>query len=664
MAETAWTTGATLVDILENRRSADRSVVYLSGEEERREVPFAELHAAALGVLRHLQDAGLRRGDRLILFTNGNEQFLDGFWACLLGGIVPVPVAVGISDDHRDKLLRIFAALGGAAVYTEQGLVSRLRDYGTATGRAGEVEALARRCLTVEQVDDVSLPGRVEPVGPDDIAFVQFSSGSTGAPRGVVLTHRNVVANIRDITRAAAFTDADRSLSWMPLTHDMGLVGFHLCMLAAGISHTIMDTRLFSRRPLLWLKEATRFGATLLSSPNFGYKHFLKVYEAKGCEGLDLSRVRLIFNGAEPVSVALSERFMAAMAPHGLRETAMYPVYGLAEATLAVSFPEPGRRCRSIPLDRHSLAVGRPPAAPPAGAGDVLRLMALGRPLPGCRLRIADGAGAALPEGTVGRVQIRGENVSAGYLGDVEQPFTADGWLETGDLGFLDGGELVITGRHKEVIFANGQNYYPNDLEDILVRFGGFELGRVVAAASGAAARSPRDAQAHADEDELLLFAVHRGTLPDFIPLANAIRRCITEHTGLTVAHVLPVRSLPRTTSGKLQRGRLAASYEAGEFAEQIAALDALRESQHAGDGHDELERVLLGICAAVITDRRIAPTDDFFDLGISSLALAQLYERIDEEYPGRLEMEDLFNLTSVRALARHLQALPDPGPP
>ena len=199
----------------------------------------------------------------------------------------------------------------------------------------------------MERIADVSQPGTPHSVTAADPAFIQFSSGSTSEPKGVLLTHANVLANIRDIVATANFTDRDRSLSWMPLTHDMGLIGFHLCMLASGISHILMDTRLFSRRPLLWLKEASASGATLLSSPNFGYKHFLKVYEAKGGDGLDLSRVRLLFNGAEPISVPLCDRFLDAMAPHGLVRHAMYPVYGLAEASLAVA-----SRCRAHPVDR------------------------------------------------------------------------------------------------------------------------------------------------------------------------------------------------------------------------------------------------------------------------------------------------------------------------
>jgi len=643
---------ATLVALLAARRNDDRRIHYLDGQDDRRSVSFGELEANALGVLHHLQAFGARPGDRVILHTSSNEQFLDGFWACLLGGLVPVPVAVGISDDHRQKLLRVFGQLGTPLVYTEDAQLARLRDYAAQAGLAGPVEALARRSLVVERVTDVSRPGQLQAVTASDVAFIQFSSGSTSTPKGVVLTHGNLLTNIGAIIERGRFTDRDVSLSWMPLTHDMGLIGFHLCMLAAGIEHTIMDTRLFSRRPLLWLEGASRIGATLLSSPNFGYKHFLKMFESKGLDGLDLSRVRLLFNGAEPISVALCRRFQQTMAPFGLPATAMYPVYGLAEASLAVTLPEPGCEFRTVAVERGSLGVGQVPVARDPGRPGVLELMVEGPPIRDCALRITDDADQPLPPGSVGHVQIRGGNVTAGYAGlpPDQQPFTADGWLRTGDLGFLTapGGELVVTGRQKEIIFVNGQNYYPHDLETIAEQHAGVELGKIAVAGARPAG---------GDEEELLVFLLHRGAVADFLPLASQVRRQLTEHTGLNVAHVVPVRNLPKTTSGKLQRGQLAQAYVAGEFDGVLGEIAALSARPAGGGSADasELEAAIRRICASVITDRMVGLDDDFFELGVSSLALAQIHERIDEQFPGQLDVEDLFAKSTIRAVAAHL---------
>ncbi len=643
----------TLTGTLEARGSQSgqsRHVNYIAGEEQRRRVDFGSLRRTALGVLRHFQSFGLQAGDELIIFTSSNEQFLDGFWACLLGGIVPVPVAVGISDDHRHKLLKIFRQLRRPFLYTEQSQLDRLREFAAATGCDADFTALRAKALCVESLKTLSGAGEARVAKPDDIAFIQFSSGSTSDPKGVVLTHGNVMANIRDIIERAQFTADDVSLSWMPLTHDMGLIGFHLCMLAAGIEHTIMDTRLFSRRPLLWLKEASDQGATLLSSPNFGYKHFLKVFEAKGLDQIDLAPVRLIFNGAEPISVALCERFLKAMAPYGLRRSAMYPVYGLAEASLAVSFPPPGREFRTVSVERSSLAVGSAfrPAGPDAGNG--LELMRLGTAIGGCALRIANAADQPLPGGTVGHIHIRGANVTAGYYaGAHPESFTADGWLRTGDLGFQLDGELVVTGRHKELIFSNGENCYPHDLENIVESGGDVELGKVAVAGAR---------RGQVDEDELLVFILHRGALVDFIPLANRVRRRITEQTALQVSHVVPVRNIPKTTSGKIQRGLLAKAYEDGEFDAVIQELDALRLQHHdpGVETESDVQLLLQHIFARVVTDRRVGIDDDFFDLGISSIALAQIFERIDEEFPGILQIEDLFDMTSIRVIAAHLE--------
>jgi acyl-CoA synthetase (AMP-forming)/AMP-acid ligase II len=641
---TDWTT---LTEAFTAVRTADRSITYLAGEDERRSVGFAAAHAAALGVLRHFQAAGLVPGDEVILFTPSNEQFIDGFWACLYGGFVPVPVAVGVSDDHRHKLLGIFRRLARPRVYTDLGQLSRLDDFGRLAGRADEVAALRARALAVEAITDISRPGTPHAAAPGDTAFIQFSSGSTSEPKGVVLTHANVVANIRSIVAAGRFTDRDVALSWMPLTHDMGLIGFHLTMLATGISHTLMDTRLFSRRPLAWLKEASRARATLLSSPNFGYKHYLKVHASKGADGLDLAAVRLLFNGAEPISVPLCRQFLATMAPHGLDPAAMYPVYGLAEASLAVTFPAPGSGVRPIAVDRAALAIGRPVVAAAPGAAGSLELMRLGAPIPGVGLRIAGDDDVALPDGVVGHVQIRGPNVTAGYYGVAERPCTADGWLRTGDLGFVSDGDLVITGRFKEIIFVAGANYYPQDLETVLERDAGIELGKAVVTAS----RAPG-----ADADEILVFVLHRDDdLAGFAPVADRVRRTLGEVATLDVAHVLPVRTIPKTTSGKLQRGRLAADYEAGQFAAAIAGLAALRADRDDGPAGSDIEAELRRICAAVITDRHVGTDDNLFDLGVSSLALAQIYERIDEAWPGVLDIEDLFQLPTIRDIAGRL---------
>lgn len=644
---------ATLVDVLTTHRDSKRRIHYLNGQDDRRTVTFGELRTAAFGVLFHLQAFGAKPGDRVLLHTSSNEQFIDGFWACLLGGLVPVPVAVGISDDHRQKLLQVFSQLGNPMVYTEDAQLTRLRDYARASGASALVDALYERSLFVERVTDISHPGREHPVTANDIAFIQFSSGSTSTPKGIVLTHRNVLTNIRAIIERGLFSERDVSLSWMPLTHDMGLIGFHLCMFTANIEQTIMDTRLFSRRPLLWLDEASRIGATLLSSPNFGYKHFLKLYEAKGLDGLDLSRVRLLFNGAEPISVPLCERFMKEMQRFGLVKTAMYPVYGLAEASLAVSLPEPGQPYRWVTVERASLAVGCAAAPGVPGSASGLELMVVGKPIRDCELRVADDRDQPLTAGTVGHLQIRGGNVTSGYVGlpADQQPLTADGWLRTGDLGFLTvpEGDLVITGRQKEIIFVNGQNYYPHDLEAIAEKYAGVELGKIAAAGSR---------KATGEEEELLLFLLNRGSAADFLPLANQVRRQVTEHTGLNVAHVIPVRNLPKTTSGKLQRGKLAQAYADGEFDAVLAELDALaaRTPGAIGDDGSDLQTTIRRICASVITDREIGLDDDFFELGISSLSLAQIHERIDEQFPGQLDVEDLFSKSTIRAVAAHLE--------
>jgi acyl-CoA synthetase (AMP-forming)/AMP-acid ligase II/acyl carrier protein len=647
------TKATTLTDLIERNRALPRTLTYLDGENDSRDVSFGELYERALGILWHLQHIGARRGDKLILFLSSNEQFIDVFWAAILGGIVPVPVAIGISDEHRHKLLRIARRLGTPFIYTERRSLERIGAFAAQAGETRLYEGLRQRAFLVDDLDDISRAGSVQRASTADTAFIQFSSGSTSEPKGVVLTHGNILANTYGATEAAGFSEHDVSLSWMPLTHDMGLIGFHLVMFANRVHAHLMPTELFIRRPLLWLTFAARVRASLLCSPNFGYKHYLKVLGERAVEGLDLSAVRLIFNGAEPISVELCEEFLTRLAPARLARNAMYPVYGLAEASLAVSFPPVGAPLRTLAVNRHRMNAGDPVQSVPESDKDAIRLISEGRAIPYCRVRIAGDDDRELPEGRIGHVHLTGDNVTHGYFEDPAAntaAFTADGWLRTGDLGLIHGGDLYISGRAKEIIFVNGQNYYPHDLEAIAQRAPGLELGKVVAAGV-----RPRGAEV----EQLVVFVLHRASAEEFLPLASQVSRLINEQTGLEVAQVVPVKRIPKTTSGKIQRHVLEESYLDGEFDAELAQLAQLRAAQRAPEigSRTEIEEKLKTICDAALEGKRVDIHDNLFEIGASSLKLIEIHEQIDREYPGKVDLTELFDFPTIAELAQHLQS-------
>jgi acyl-CoA synthetase (AMP-forming)/AMP-acid ligase II/acyl carrier protein len=642
----------TLTEVLEANRDFPRGVTYLEGENESRSVSAAELYQRALGILYHLQRLGARRGDKLLVFLGNNEQFIDVFWAAVLGGIVPVPVALGISEEHRHKLLRIARRLGAPYLYTERRSLERIGAFAASVSETQLFESLRARTFLVDDLDDISRAGSIQRVTPDDTAFIQFSSGSTSEPKGVVLTHGNIIANWRGSTEAAGFNENDVSLSWMPLTHDMGLIGFHLIMFANRVHSHLMPTELFIRRPLLWLTLAARIRATILCSPNFGYKHYLKVLGDRPVEGLDLASVRLIFNGAEPISVELCEEFLTRLAGAGLGPNTMYPVYGLAEASLAVSFPPVGAPLKTITLNRHRMNPGDPVEPIPAHDPQALQLVSEGKAIPYTRVRIAGDDDQELAEDRIGHVHIAGDNVTRGYFEDPAAnlaAFTADGWLRTGDLGLKHGGDLYISGRAKEIIFINGQNYYPHDLEAIAQRAPGLELGKVVTA--GVRRRG-------AETEQLVVFVLHRSGPEDFLPLATQVARLINEQTGLEVAEVVPVKRIPKTTSGKIQRHLLEVSYVDGEFDAELAAIAVLRAAQRnpAQRARSELEEQLKTICDAALEGKRVDVNDNLFEVGASSLKLIEIHEQIDRLYPGQIDLTELFDFPTIAELAKHLE--------
>ena len=650
---------ATLTEMLDARSRGSGAIGYLEGEGVQKNLALSDLRRRALGILRHLQRIGAQPGDRLILHVSSNEQFIDAYWACLYGGIIPVPVAVGISDEHKQKLLRIAKQLGNPLLYTDRKLRDRLAAFAASHGEPETWTALERRTFLIDQLDDISREGVPARITADQTAFIQFSSGSTSEPKGVVLTHGNILANAEGARQGAAFCEQDTSLSWMPLTHDMGLIGFHLMMMYSGVRQFLMPTDLFVRRALLWMKFAAEKRVTITCSPNFGYRHFLRALGDQTLEGVDLSSIRMIFNGAEPISVELAGEFLDRMAPYGLRRSAMFPVYGLAEASLAAIFPEPGAEYRYITVDRRSLGLGSAARFVAADDPNALEIMCEGKPIAYISVKLVGDDGAEVAPDHVGHLLIRGDNVTRGYYENPQAnaaSITPDGWLNTGDLALLHEGEFYITGRSKEIIFVNGQNYYPYDLESVVQSEPGLGHGKVIAAG----VRSHGSAT-----DDLVLFVQHRGSMPDFLPLAARATHLVNEHAGVEVARVVPVQRIPKTTSGKLQRTALAQAYENGEFAAEIAEFDAAWAAAH-GAGRaaaGKIEQQIKAIVDDTLPGKHVDVDDNLFEVGASSLTLIQIHEKIDELVPGKVDLTDLFDFPTVSQLAKHLeQKLGDRG--
>ena len=415
-----------------------------------------------------------------------------------------------------------------------------------------------------------------------------------------------------------------------------------------------MPTDLFVRRALLWLKWSSGKRVTITCSPNFGYRHCLRALGDKTLEGVSLDSVRLLFNGAEPISVELAEEFLDTLAPFGLKRTAMFPVYGLAEASLAVSFPEPGSTYRYITVDRRTLGVGAAARIVEPADPTALKLMCEGRPIPYTEVKLVDDALATVPPDTVGHLLMRGDNVTSGYFQNPEANAAAFAtrWLVAHRATSRWNTTATSTSRavRRKSSSSPGRTITRTISRRSCRRNPGWNSAR----SSPTAARG-----AGAPTDELVLFVLHRGDMPDFIPLATRAMHLVNEHAGVEVARVVPVKRIPKTTSGKLQRTALAKAFEDGEFAAEIAEFDRVWEQVH-GHGRaakGKVEQQLKAIVDDVMPGKHVDIDDNLFDVGASSLTLIQIHEKIDELYPGAVDLTELFDFPTISQLSKHLES-------
>ena len=509
---------------------AGKGLSFVDRDERESVLSWADIHDRAAAVAGGLRERGVRPGDGVAVVLPTAPEFFDAFFGAVLAGAVPVPlyppVRLGRLDEYHARTAGMLAA-------------ARVRLV-LAGGRTWRIlgEAVARAapdlgCVPVADVRGAAFSHRAR---PGDLAMVQFSSGTTADAKPVALTHAGILANVRAMREVflEAGAAVEHAVSWLPLYHDMGLIGSVFVALYHPASLTLIPPELFVVRPALWLRAISRTRTPVSAAPNFAYALCTERVADAEMEGVDLGGWRLALNGSEPVAPATLRRFAERFARWGFRREALCPVYGLSEATLAVTFSDWRTPFAAARFDRAALAEGRVVAS-----DDGVELVSVGRPVPGVEVDAPDGA--------VGAIRVRGPSVMAGYLhqpGRTRQAI-ADGWLETGDLGFFQDGLLYVSGRAKDVLILRGRNHAPHDVERAVDGVAGVRPGCAAAVSHRAE---------DADEERLHVFVEARRHDPG---LADRCRDAVLEATGLDpgLVVVLAPGTLPRTSSGKIRRG-------------------------------------------------------------------------------------------------------------
>lgn len=492
-------------------------------------------------------------GDRVLILEPAGLDYIASFFAVLAAARIAVPLLPPRSSRNVERLTGVLAASGAEHAFAPPAVRERFAASGLELG-LGWLGCGA--------------PAALEAVDPEQIALLQFTSGSTGTPKGVVLRHRQVRANLEQIHAAFPFEEGLTWVGWLPLQHDMGLVGTVLAPVLAGQTSTLMAPETFLMRPVRWLEAISRYGANISGGPDFAYAVCADRVKDADLEGLDLSGWRVAFTGAEPVRAATLRRFAERFRAVGFRPASFYPCYGLAEATLFVAGPDPESGPRSVAFCPRALAEGR---LEPSSEGR--ELVAHGAVRPGQDLAIID-SGRRVPEGQVAEIWIRGPNVASGYhgltTGAFEQELDGEpGWLRTGDLGAVLDGELFVCGRIKDLILHAGHNIYPQDVERAIE---GSDAGF---APNGCVAFSIDDGErerlvAVAELDRKWVRHPER-----FEALRASARRAVFQAEGVELHELRLLRpgGLPRTTSGKPRRAACKSAFESGELPTLITEM-------------------------------------------------------------------------------------------
>jgi amino acid adenylation domain-containing protein len=610
----------------------------------------AQLVERATAVAMQLISKGANPGDCVMLVVGDPLAFACGFWACQAAGLLAVPMPPMGSDTQKERTLAALAVLDQAWVLTEDH--DTLLTLTTSKHTKGAYLLSGPDFDSLKSVAHLNRP--LPSVDPDAVSVVMFSSGSTGAPKGVDLTHRAIQSQMELLKTGLSLQNSDKFLNWMPMSHDFGLFHFHILPLLHGVPQLLITPEDFSRRPMSWIKALSDFEATITGAPNLALEIISSVIKPERAAQFNLNKLRVVTLGAEPLVPRVLTTFAQSLVPTGFRSAALQPAYGLAEATLIITMHS---GLQTVTVSRHALDPGQKIQLLDKGDSKALCLPMLGKPIKDAEFRIVDDNGIQKDENHVGHLHVRSGAIMSGYRNQPDQTaavLKSDGWLDTGDIGFIHDGEFVMVGRAKDVIISGGSNFHPSDLERIVQTTPGMPaVAPQVAIAQG---RDPETG----DQSTLAFFRV-RGKKLDLPALCQAITVHLLAQSGIALDKIFGVRDLPRTTSGKIQRHALVHAFENGAFIGQdvipstlqSAEGDAMRTALKTGDMRHAAS--LITTAAEVLSGTTITPNEPLMDQGLSSRQSMALCTKIGGWLGRDISIARLFDHPSPQAFAEYL---------
>lgn len=571
----------TLADLLLTaaENSPHKGIGFAQPDSSIKFMTYRDLLSQAESMIPGIQAMGPVPGDKVMIVMTRNEDIVPVIWSCFLIGLIPTilqpPVSFTEFNQPAQKIENVFRILENPKVILSVDLLQGFHSAVIPSENIINAEELKK--ITPENLNNHYQESFLAKSDGTDIAFIQFSSGSTGDPKGIVLTHQNILTNLAAISVGLDIYDTDVMTNWMPLYHDMGLFGFHLVPVFAQSNHYLIDPVDFVKKPGIWPDVMEKVRCTITGCPNFGQALLLRYLKNRDEKSWDLSSLKAIVNGAEPISHRIMSEFLNRLSVFGLRKESMMPAYGMAESTLAITFSELLKEPDVTAFNRTKLQKEGIAMVETEHVSDMLELVSVGKPLNDIEIRVVDEEGNLVGDNINGHIQISGTGITSGYYNNPEETRNSfdDGWFKTGDKGFFYEGQLYITGRVKDIIFVRGQNLYAHDLENLAAKYADIPYGKVIIGGWF----DPKKGQ-----DQIILFLVgspNQATCDTFLGLRNFFR----DTYGISIDVFVPVRSnqVPKTSSGKIQRYKLISDYQNGEFDGAIAEIKKMIRERTLG---------------------------------------------------------------------------------